>query len=736
MHVEELAHRSMRGTSSRPSTLARSLQDIRQDAFSYAVIPAAGSLWLLVAGTFWLQGRGSFQLLVVGLVSVLIGIIACRLAEHHYALGACLFASTFLLTNEIGIRPLAPITAQYMYPLISVVAMALLGPAAGGVATVVGLGLIVVRAIPIQEGQAMLTLLGPAWVTVTAALIAWQGYVALLTAVSWAWESYEQARRRTDEAQARRGELLRLTRDLEQANVRLQRLNYHLQIARRDADEARQMKAQFAANISHELRTPLNLIVGFGQMLLTAPEFYGNTGTSPAYAADIMAIYRNARHLLHLVDDVLDLSQLETGTMTIQPEIEQLNETVHEAVETTRSLFERRSLTVALGLAPDLPTFAFDRTRIRQVLINLLANAARYTDQGGVTISTGREGDLVYAQVRDTGVGIAPDDLPRVFRPFSQLDTAASRSSEGVGLGLAISRHFVELHGGHITVDSIPKVGSTFAVYLPLAEADREEPADLVRISGHPPTPPQQKPDIILVEQDPAVVRLFRRQLHGFGVIVATSWRQIGRIAERMTPLAVVVDSTQVSPAEAHAQQQRLMPVGLPIVGCPMPSGRRLACAAGLDNLLIKPVLRGHLAEALGAPLPAGAVVLVADSDPDMARLLERMIRSECDEPVIVKAYESEELLALASIHCPSVVVVDVVLLEGAVETNLMRLREACANPGVTIVGTSDRAYVEALVASPERCFYLVTEEPQQPMATVRLVRHLLDAAAPALEGG
>jgi signal transduction histidine kinase/CheY-like chemotaxis protein len=731
MHVKPMSNHWMHGSDSDPSTPAHSLQDIRQEAFSQAVFPAALSLWLLVAGTFWLQGSGCFRLVVVGMVSVVIGIIACRLAEHHYTLAAYLFASTFLLTNEVGVRPLAPMTAQYVYPLIVVVAMALLGPAAGGIATAIGLGIILIHAIPLEPGQAMLTLLGPAWVTVTAALVAWQGYMALSTAVSWAWESYEQARRRTEEVQARRGELLQLSRNLEQANVRLQRLNYHLQIARREADEARQMKAQFAANISHELRTPLNLIVGFGQMLLTAPEFYGNTGTSPAYAADIMAIYRNARHLLHLVDDVLDLSQLETGTMTIQPEVAQLNETAHEALETTRGLFERRNLTVTLRLTPELPTLAFDRTRIRQVFINLLANAARYTDQGGVTVTTGRKGDTIYAEVRDTGIGISPDDLPRVFRPFSQLDTAASRQSEGVGLGLAISRHFVELHGGRITVESTPSVGSTFTFYLPLVEAEREEPTDLVRISSHRPTPPREKPDVVLVEQDPAVVRLFRRQLQDFCVIAATSWAAVTRIAGRRTPLAVVVDSAEVGPAEAHAQQERLGPAPLPVVGCPMPSGRRLARAEGMDSLLIKPILREHLMEALGMPLPMGTVVLVADSDPDMARLLERMIRSGSETSVIVKAYEPGELLALASIHQPSVLLVDVTLLEDTTELNLTRLRAMCANPSATIVGTSDRAYTEALVASPQRCFYVVTEEPLQPVATVRQVRRLLDTLAP-----
>lgn len=715
-----------------PSPPLRSLQDIRQDAFSYAVIPAAISLWILIAGTFWIHGSASFQLLMVGLACVAIGVVACRLAEQNYTLGACLFALTFLLINETGIRPLAPIAAQYVYPLIAVVSMALIGPAAGAIATAVGLALIILRATPIHDGSAMLTLLGPAWVTVTAALVAWQGYVTLSTAVSWAWESYEQARRHTEEAQARRGELLRLSRDLEQANVRLQRLNYHLQIARRDADEARQMKAQFAANISHELRTPLNLIVGFGQMLLTAPEFYGNTNTSPTYAADIMAIYRNARHLLHLVDDVLDLSQLEAGTMTIQPEIEQINETVREAVETTRSLFERRGLTVTLDLAADLPTFAFDRTRIRQVVINLLANAARYTDEGGVTITTGREGDLVYAQVRDTGIGISPDDLPRVFRPFSQLDTATSRTSEGVGvgLGLSISRHFVELHGGHITVDSAPGTGSAFTFYLPLSESDREGASDLVRTSGRRPKPPQQKPEIVLMEQDPAVVRLFQRQFKTYSVSFAASCTQVARLAERTTPLAVIVDSSLVTPREA-SEQQACLPARLPVVGCPLPSGRRRACAAGLDSLLIKPVLREQLVEALGMPLPASAVVLVADSDPDMTRLLERMVRSEYNEPTIVKAYEPTELLLLAAVHSPTVVVVDVMLLEGEMEASLAQLREACANPKVAIVGTSNRAYMEALVSSPERCFYLVTEEPQQPLATVRLVQRILGAITP-----
>jgi signal transduction histidine kinase/DNA-binding response OmpR family regulator len=707
---------------------AWSLWELRQDSFSQALMLSAASLWLLVAGVTWYRGQGSFSLLAVGAGAVLTGVLAARAAKRSYVSGVLLFLAALVLTNEMGIRPLSRVMAQYTYTILVVLATGLLGPAAGAGATGVAIGLISLGALPL-DGDVVLVLLGPVWVTVTSALAAWQGQVVLGSAVTWASESYERARRKTEEAQMRRAELLRVSRDLEQANLRLQRLNYRLQVASQEAEEARQMKAQFAANISHELRTPLNLIVGFGQMLLTAPEFYGSPLLPPSYTADIMAIYRNARHLLALVDDVLDLSQLESGTMTIQPERGDLNATVREAVEATRNLFERRHLSIQMELHQELPTFSFDRTRIRQVFINLLANAARFTEEGGVLIKTWLGEGQALAQVRDTGIGISAQDIAKAFRPFSQLDSSTNRRSEGAGLGLAISKHFVELHGGQISVESEVGKGSAFTITLPLSEVDAG-PRDLVRVASRAPTPPREKQAVIVLEEDQAVVRLFRTQLAGFRVCAAGSLGEAGRMAERMTAAAVIADVERHGMEQLERWQEALGEGALPVVGCPMPSGRRMATEWGIDDLIVKPIRREELQRALRAGGREAGKVLVADPDPDMVRLLERMTKSCAGGVVVLKAYNREETQTLAREELPEVVIVDLAMLGEEREATIAAVRCDGGERGVTIVGATDRGYLEALTPSRRRHSFVLEPRALGPIETVRRAEALLRMVA------
>jgi signal transduction histidine kinase/CheY-like chemotaxis protein len=716
--------------SDSPSTSPASLvQDLRYDAFARAIVPSAFGLWFIVALSFWFQGTQAIGLLTVGMIAFGVGVCAVHVVEHHYAAGALLLLLAYILVGELGIRPLAPVLTQYFYILLPIMATALFGPLGGALATILSAAIITLHAWPLNGEEMMLLFAGPLWIVITTGLASWQSSEGLRTACSWAWDAYEQAQRKTEEAQARRAELLRVSKDLAQANDRLQRLNRYLKIARREADEARRVKAQFAANISHELRTPLNLLVGFGQMLLTAPEFYGNVSLSPAYMADVMVVYRNARHLLSLVDDVLELSQLESGNMVIQPEFGDVHGVIREAVEATRALFDRRGLAITLDLSAHLPRIMLDKARIRQVLINLLANAARYTERGGVTIRTGQEAGHVWVSVIDTGVGIAEEQQRRAFQPFQQLDSAEGRRSDGVGLGLAISRHFVELHGGRIGLESVPGQGSTFTFSLPLLEAEGEA-GELVRIADLDPSPLLERQEVVLLESDTAVVNLFRRHLGEMNVLRATSLSDAEEVVRARGPLALVADSRQF-PAEAmEAWQERLGEQAVAVIGCPMPSGRRLARVQGIDELLVKPVLPEELARAL-RQLP-GEVrrVLLADAEADMVRLLERMIREDLDNVRIYKAYDAAELADLVQAHAPDVLLVDLLMLGEDVPAGVAALRQLPGVNGAALMVTSDRADLDALAPAAQREFYLLRPQPAEPLATVRCVERLIGQLA------
>ncbi len=244
---------------------------------------------------------------------------------------------------------------------------------------------------------------------------------------------------------------------LEEQSDELTRLNEELAKANR-------MKSDFLANMSHELRTPLNSIIGFSDMLLT--EEIGPLSDRQRDFLDTVA--RNGRHLLQLISELLDLSKIEAGHLRLTLEPLDLRQLLHEAADSVRAQTEKRRHRLDLDL-PDNPlAVTADHVRVRQVLLNLLSNAIKFTPEGGQVRLAGRpDSDGVRVEVADTGIGISPADQQKLFREFVQLDPSASRHYEGTGLGLALCKRLVELHGGHIGVDSDRGRGSTFWFTLP-----------------------------------------------------------------------------------------------------------------------------------------------------------------------------------------------------------------------------------------------------------------------------
>jgi len=229
----------------------------------------------------------------------------------------------------------------------------------------------------------------------------------------------------------------------------------------------RRAKEEFVANVSHELRTPLNMIIGFSEMIPELAHVYG-VALPPALLSDIAAIRRNSQHLARLVDDVLDLSQVDAGRMALRKEWTSLREIVDEAILAVRALFESKGLSVETQIPSDLPEAFCDSTRIRQVMLNLLSNAGRYVKRGGVQVRVRQEQNELMVTVTDTGPGIAPADQQRLFQPFQQLESSLRHRSGGSGLGLTISKRFVEMHGGKMWLESQVGVGTTFGFSLPV----------------------------------------------------------------------------------------------------------------------------------------------------------------------------------------------------------------------------------------------------------------------------
>src|SRR5581483_5151836 len=231
--------------------------------------------------------------------------------------------------------------------------------------------------------------------------------------------------------------------------------------------EANQLKSQFLANMSHELRTPLNSIIGFSKVLLNRLD--GElTERQEAY---VRSVHNSSRHLLELINGILDFSRIEAGKFEMRPEKVSLHAIVDECIESSLPLVREKRVKVEKDVPVDLPDVYADRTRVRQVLLNLVSNAIKFTAAGRVLVQVRREPDALHVSVADTGIGIAPSDLARLFEPFQRLDNPLAQQADGTGLGLAISKKFVELHRGRIWAESRENQGSTFHFTLPLTAA-------------------------------------------------------------------------------------------------------------------------------------------------------------------------------------------------------------------------------------------------------------------------
>jgi signal transduction histidine kinase len=241
----------------------------------------------------------------------------------------------------------------------------------------------------------------------------------------------------------------------------------------RQLEVASKHKSQFLANMSHELRTPLNAILGYTELIVD--QIYGEVPEKINEVLD--RVQKSGRHLLGLINDVLDLSKIEAGQLTLELNSYAFNDVVQAVVSAVGSLAAEKQLRLTTDLAPDLPAGQGDIRRITQVLLNLVGNAIKFTEKGEVSVGVSASNGMFLAAVADTGPGIRQEDQQKIFEEFQQSDTAVTKSKTGTGLGLAIAKRIVELHGGRIWVESVVGKGSTFFLTLPIKAERREEAA-------------------------------------------------------------------------------------------------------------------------------------------------------------------------------------------------------------------------------------------------------------------
>jgi len=308
-------------------------------------------------------------------------------------------------------------------------------------------------------------------------------------------------------------------KDIEQMNADLERkvrertkeleiLNQKMQASNEELQRANSLKSEFLANMSHELRTPLNAIIGFSELLLDRT-FGDLSPDQRGYSSDILS---SGRHLLALINDILDLSKIEAGKMRLAREVFEIGGVVEEAMALLRVEAGRKGIDLVSEVVEPYALLDADRSKVKQVMSNLLSNAVKFTPPGGrVALAVARAGDRLLIEVEDTGIGIQPDDQQRIFEAFTQVDGSLARQYQGTGLGLTLVKRFAEMHGGRVTVTSTPGTGSRFAVEIPGLRPAEEGMTEGRAVENHVADIPRQPAAVAgapMPTANPAPVRI------------------------------------------------------------------------------------------------------------------------------------------------------------------------------------------------------------------------------------
>ncbi len=628
---------------------------------------------LALAGVVLIMFEGRFAEPLVGTSS---GTILLVLAVAIWALrGRSYLAAAWVLVAGLSLVDLLIVATTgigapiYLLGLAAGLAALFAGVGAGALVAAAYTCAIAVAPPALLAAGAPLKLTALIGIWGTVGLI-WLTTRPLLTILEWSWSSYSESRRQLERARDYQVQLKQTLADLADANLQLTRLNRLAQSLRQAAEDARLAKEQFVANVSHELRTPLNMIIGFSEMIVQAPKTYGRP-VPPALLADLAVIARNSQHLSSLIDDVLDLSQIEAGQMALIRERVALHEILQAAAVAVRPLYESKGLCLEIDAPADSAVFC-DRTRIREVVLNLLSNAGRFTDQGGVRVRAWREGQDFVISVADTGPGIAAEDRDKLFQPFQQLDGSLRRRYGGTGLGLSISKSFVQLHGGKMWVESEKGSGATFFFRLPIEPPTSRDSGVARWFSPHwhyeerlhrslAPTP-VVRPRFVVLESGNTLQRLLLRYLDGAEVVPAADLNAAIQELARVPAQALLANSYSVGEALERLRQAGALPHGTPAIFCSLPAAAEAASALGAAGYLVKPISREALLAALEQlPLP-GKTVLVVDDEEEAQQLFWRLLASAEPGYRVLTASDGQQALSILRQERPDVVLLDLVM--------------------------------------------------------------------------
>ena len=694
-------------------------RDFRGEFMNISLILLAIGLWALIVAGDILPG----SLPDIVLFDAVIMLAVCGLSafiksrSFNFACFVLLFCIA-LIAVQLAIAS-ADAAVLYLIPASLIIAVILLTPAWIALACVIDCLFLLAFAPPATVAF-MLVL--AAINLVSVGLL--KRYFVNQLKISQGFQDY--AAEQMNEARESRAKLVLMSRQLQEYQERLRVINRKLEIAFEQAEESRQAKARFAANVSHELRTPINLIVGFSEVMILAPEVYDQP-LPASYRADVQAVYRNARHLQNLINDVLDISQLEARHLAIVKEKGSLRDCVHEASAMVADLIAKKGLAFAIDIPADLPDMWFDPVRIRQILLNLLVNAARFTSDGGITIEISADDKEAVVSVIDSGIGLSEADIRHVFEEFYQVSGDEAGGERGSGLGLTLSRELIRLHGGAMTAssDGVPGRGSRFSFSLPTTR-------NLVaRMPASNPLakPPDAEKRILVLDADDAVTAFFARYLTAHKVRECNAEADAIRALRQFSPDALLLSRDQPYPRllDEIGRNQR----GLNVVRLPMPSGRSATRQRGVHDYLVKPVSRAMLKQALSQFDDDLRSIMIIDDNRDILRLFTQTLRSLDPGYHVRAACRGPDGIRMMREQRPDLLLLDVLMPEMDGFEVIAAMRADAALRDIPIVLVSAKGASESITPDIQGDITLSRESGYSPIELVTCVQALIDSLRP-----